>query len=76
MSGSDDGSIELWGAVRKKPIHILRNAHALLTDSKKSDLNDSERLPNGNLGNIFSYPLLTFLNMCSISSMILFSFTP
>jgi hypothetical protein len=50
LSGSDDGSIELWGAVRKKPIHILRNAHALLTDSKKSDQKDSEILPNGNLG--------------------------
>ncbi|KAL5097663.1 hypothetical protein RYX36_001990 [Vicia faba] len=51
LSGSDDGSIELWGAVRKKPIHILRNAHALLTDSKKSDLKDNEKLSNGNLEN-------------------------
>lgn len=56
LSGSDDGSIELWGAVRKKPIHILRNAHALLTDSKKSDPNDSERLPNGNLENGHHHP--------------------
>lgn len=49
LSGSDDGSIELWSVLRKKPVYILKNAHALLTDSKKSD-QDSEKLPNGNLG--------------------------
>ncbi|KAK2448292.1 LEUNIG protein [Trifolium repens] len=56
LSGSDDGSIELWGAVRKKPIHILKNAHALLTDRKKSDQKDNEILPNGNLENGYHHP--------------------
>ncbi|KAK7331265.1 hypothetical protein VNO77_25485 [Canavalia gladiata] len=51
LSGSDDGSIELWSVMRKKPAYILRNAHALPMDSMKSDQNDSERLPNGNLEN-------------------------
>ncbi|KAH1208888.1 U3 snoRNP-associated protein-like [Glycine max] len=48
LSGSDDGSIELWTVMRKKPIYILRNAHALLVDSMKSDQKDSEKLPNEN----------------------------
>ncbi|XP_010923673.1 U3 snoRNP-associated protein-like EMB2271 [Elaeis guineensis] len=28
LSGSDDGSIELWSILRKKPTHIIKNAHA------------------------------------------------
>lgn len=28
LSGSDDGSIALWGVLKKKPTHILKNAHA------------------------------------------------
>ncbi|XP_027338871.1 U3 snoRNP-associated protein-like EMB2271 isoform X2 [Abrus precatorius] len=32
LSGSDDGSIELWSVMRKKPVYILRNAHALVMD--------------------------------------------
>ncbi|WOL05785.1 hypothetical protein Cni_G14516 [Canna indica] len=28
LSGSDDGSIELWSAMRKKPTHLIKNAHA------------------------------------------------
>ncbi|KAK7303556.1 hypothetical protein RJT34_14463 [Clitoria ternatea] len=51
LSGSDDGSIELWDVMRKKPVYILRNAHALLVDNMKSDQKDSEKLPNGNLEN-------------------------
>ncbi|XP_061350508.1 U3 snoRNP-associated protein-like EMB2271 [Gastrolobium bilobum] len=51
LSGSDDGSIQLWTVMRKKPVYILRNAHSLLTDSIKSDQNDSARHPNGNLEN-------------------------
>ncbi|KAG5105195.1 hypothetical protein JHK82_042165 [Glycine max] len=56
LSGSDDGSIELWTVMRKKPIYILRNAHALLVDSMKSDQKDSEKLPNGNLENGYNHP--------------------
>ncbi|KAG5005818.1 hypothetical protein JHK85_024360 [Glycine max] len=56
FSGSDDGSIELWTVMRKKPIYILRNAHALPVDSMKSDQKDSEKLPNGNLENGYNHP--------------------
>ncbi|ESW19487.1 hypothetical protein PHAVU_006G129100 [Phaseolus vulgaris] len=56
LSGSDDGSIELWTVMRKKPVYILKNAHALLVDSMKSEQKDSERLPNGNLENGYHHP--------------------
>lgn len=61
LSGSDDGSIELWTLMRKKPIYIMRNAHALLTESMKSDQNDSGRIPNGNLGKPISSMILHYL---------------
>lgn len=56
LSGSEDGSIQLWTVMRKKPVYILRNAHALPVDSMKSDQKDSERLPNGNLENGYQHP--------------------
>lgn len=56
LSGSDDGSIELWTVKRKKPIYILRNAHAIQVDSMKSDHEDSERLPNGHRENGYHHP--------------------
>ncbi|KAJ0785380.1 putative transcription factor WD40-like family [Helianthus annuus] len=31
LSGSDDGSIEHWSVLRKKPLHIIKNAHSLST---------------------------------------------
>ena len=40
LSGSDDGSIELWSLMRKKPTFIVRNAHPSL-DS------DDQELPKG-----------------------------
>lgn len=45
MSGSDDGSIEHWSVLRKKPTHILKNAHApqLLFDNQ---LPKEELIPN------------------------------
>ncbi|CAN6304219.1 unnamed protein product [Urochloa humidicola] len=41
LSGSDDGSIELWSIMRKKPTFIVRNAHSSL------DCDDQE-LPKEN----------------------------
>ncbi|RCV41721.1 hypothetical protein SEVIR_9G157000v4 [Setaria viridis] len=41
LSGSDDGSIELWSIMRKKPTFIVRNAHPSL-DS------DDQELPKEN----------------------------
>ncbi|CAL5412569.1 unnamed protein product [Camellia sinensis] len=46
LSGSDDGSIEHWNILRKKPAHIIRNAHALLT-SHGLEQRSNEGLPNG-----------------------------
>ncbi|KAJ4781518.1 U3 snoRNP-associated protein-like YAOH [Rhynchospora pubera] len=40
MSGSDDGSIELWSMMRKKPTHIVKNAHP-------STINQDIPLENG-----------------------------
>ncbi|XP_075497557.1 U3 snoRNP-associated protein-like EMB2271 [Primulina tabacum] len=31
LSGSDDGSIEHWNVLRKKPVHIVKNAHTSST---------------------------------------------
>ncbi|GAB4840671.1 hypothetical protein Ancab_021438 [Ancistrocladus abbreviatus] len=47
LSGSDDGSIELWSILRKKPISIVKNAHPLLSIDNKA--NDSGRIPNGHM---------------------------
>lgn len=45
LSGSNDGSIEHWTVLRKKPLHIIKNAHALST------LNNSAQGQNDNLSN-------------------------
>ncbi|ONK77019.1 uncharacterized protein A4U43_C02F2270 [Asparagus officinalis] len=44
LSGSEDGSIELWSVLRKKPTHILRNAHAPPLCDQSSKV---ENTPNG-----------------------------
>ncbi|KAM4118819.1 hypothetical protein ACJW30_03G011400 [Castanea mollissima] len=51
LSGSDDGSIELWTMLRKKPAHIVKNAHALLAANKNLEQKNSEIIPNGHLEN-------------------------
>ncbi|XP_020575119.1 U3 snoRNP-associated protein-like YAOH [Phalaenopsis equestris] len=49
LSGSDDGSIELWSILRKKPTHIIKNAHALSAfHNEHSPIDKNEGLPNGN----------------------------
>ncbi|KAK1406070.1 hypothetical protein QVD17_42267 [Tagetes erecta] len=45
LSGSDDGSIEHWSVMRKKPLHIIKNAHTLLTP------NTHDAKQNGDLSN-------------------------
>lgn len=47
LSGSDDGSIELWSVLRKKPVSIVRNAHVILSTKKQVEQSDNERMPNG-----------------------------
>ncbi|XP_048323332.2 U3 snoRNP-associated protein-like EMB2271 [Ziziphus jujuba] len=51
LSGSDDGSIELWSVLRKKPVCIFKNAHALLTANNNFEQKDGNRIPDGHLEN-------------------------
>lgn len=48
LSGSDDGSIELWSIMRKKPILIIKNAHAVSCTNLNSVDNDDES-PKGKM---------------------------
>lgn len=50
LSGSDDGNIELWGLQKKKPVYIVKNAHALTTDPKNNGQNENGKTFNGHLG--------------------------
>lgn len=52
LSGSDDGSIEHWSVLRKKPLHIVKNAHALVTPHTLEQ-SENERLANGQIGKVF-----------------------
>ncbi|KAI7732710.1 hypothetical protein M8C21_005143 [Ambrosia artemisiifolia] len=46
LSGSDDGSIEHWSVLRKKPLHIVKNAHPSLTPNTP-DVKQNGDLSNG-----------------------------
>ncbi|KAK1352307.1 hypothetical protein POM88_053571 [Heracleum sosnowskyi] len=46
----DDGSIEQWSVLRKKPVHIIKNAHALQTLDRLEHTED-KRLSNGHKEN-------------------------
>ncbi|XP_042040218.1 U3 snoRNP-associated protein-like EMB2271 [Salvia splendens] len=50
FSGSDDGNVELWNALRKKPVHIVKNAHVSCSENK-SDQNNLEGISNGHKEN-------------------------
>ncbi|KAL8257470.1 hypothetical protein R6Q59_029511 [Mikania micrantha] len=47
LSGSDDGSIQHWSVLRKKPLQILKNAHSISTsntlDNKQNDGSSNDR---------------------------------
>ncbi|XP_057493153.1 U3 snoRNP-associated protein-like EMB2271 [Actinidia eriantha] len=45
LSGSDDGNIEHWSVMRKKPVHIVKNAHAMVAPYRLEQ-EDNEGLPN------------------------------
>jgi ribosomal RNA-processing protein 9 len=49
LSGSDDGNIELWSIMRKKPTHIIRNAHPVLCDNHNALGNADQELPKGKM---------------------------
>ncbi|KAK4768325.1 hypothetical protein SAY87_003466 [Trapa incisa] len=50
ITGSDDGSIELWSMLRKKPIYIVKNAHSL-TSSSNLYQEECAKLANGHIEN-------------------------
>ncbi|XP_058110218.1 U3 snoRNP-associated protein-like EMB2271 [Magnolia sinica] len=47
LTGSDDGSIELWSVMRKKPTCIVKNAHAASAPQNQSDAKDNGSISNG-----------------------------
>ncbi|KAF8408788.1 hypothetical protein HHK36_004857 [Tetracentron sinense] len=49
LSGSDDGSIELWSMLRKKPAYIVKNAHALVAPHEKLEIKDNGRISDGSI---------------------------
>lgn len=51
LSGSDDGSIELWSIMRKKPVHIVKNAHTSVTLSSSLKQTDNGLPSNGCIEN-------------------------
>lgn len=55
LSGSDDGSIEHWSVLRKKPLHIVKNAHALVTHTLEQS--ENERLANGQIGKFLVFKM-------------------
>ncbi|KAF8037108.1 hypothetical protein BT93_B0123 [Corymbia citriodora subsp. variegata] len=54
LTGSDDGSVEIWSMLRKKPVYIVKNAHPFLPEDNKFDNRDSEKIPNGHTENFKS----------------------
>ena len=32
LSGSDNGTVALWGMLKKKPVFLLKNAHSIVAD--------------------------------------------
>ncbi|KAL1562565.1 U3 snoRNP-associated protein-like protein [Salvia divinorum] len=50
LSGSDVGNVELWNVLRKKPVHIVKNAHVSFGEPK-SDQNNLQGLSNGHKEN-------------------------
>ncbi|KAG7029820.1 U3 snoRNP-associated protein-like YAO, partial [Cucurbita argyrosperma subsp. argyrosperma] len=51
LSGSSDGSIELWTALKKKPVYIVRNAHPSSLSCSHLELKENGAIPNGCMGN-------------------------
>lgn len=74
LSGSDDGSIGLWSALRKKPVYMVKNAHALLPANQNVAQNGNKETPDNHLengdhkfeGNNFSstYSWVSSLTVC------------
>ncbi|XVE89353.1 hypothetical protein DITRI_Ditri19aG0195300 [Diplodiscus trichospermus] len=51
LSGLDDGSVQLWSILRKKPVYIVKNAHALLPACQNVEQKGSDKIPDSHLEN-------------------------
>ncbi|KAK1555364.1 hypothetical protein Q3G72_025384 [Acer saccharum] len=51
LTGTDDGSIELWTVLRKKPVYIVKNAHSLPASHNIFEQKDNGKISNGHLEN-------------------------
>ncbi|RWW75883.1 hypothetical protein BHE74_00016060 [Ensete ventricosum] len=60
LSGSDDGSIELWSAMRKKPTHLIKNAHAPSLSSNDFSYKEDEPIMSngGNMSKMESFSII------------------
>uniref|UniRef100_A0ACD6A1Y7 Uncharacterized protein n=1 Tax=Avena sativa TaxID=4498 RepID=A0ACD6A1Y7_AVESA len=47
LSGSDDGSLQVWSVMRKKPTHIIKNAHPASTPSSLDSADENLPKENG-----------------------------
>ncbi|OWM63823.1 hypothetical protein CDL15_Pgr006085 [Punica granatum] len=51
LTGSDDGSIELWTPRRRKPMYVVKNAHPFLNINNNSYQVEDGRVANGYIEN-------------------------
>lgn len=65
LSGSDDGSIEHWSVLRKKPLHIVKNAHPSLSSNKLDNEVQYDKLSNGSKDNLNNVPEKLCPSACS-----------
>lgn len=61
LSGSDDGSIELWSTLRKKPVDIVKNAHVSLGANKILESKNGGKTPNGHIGKLQYFVSIWFI---------------
>lgn len=84
LSGSDDGSLELWSITRKKPTHIVKNAHPIASSTTNPNVpveNGTKEVTEGNIQQfcwqtvyiIFALDLrILFLKLTIFTSLIFF----
>ncbi|KAK1553778.1 hypothetical protein Q3G72_003556 [Acer saccharum] len=60
LTGTDDGSIELWTVLRKKPVYIVKNAHSLPASHNIFEQKDNGKISNGHL----AYSWVSSVSVC------------
>ncbi|CAM6092181.1 unnamed protein product [Calypogeia fissa] len=50
VSGSDDGSLAVWNTIRKKPVHLVKNAHGALSPPEISEDSSEDEKSEEDLG--------------------------